>query len=254
MVDEQKPVENGNDGEQPIVAESPTAELKATPEVETPTTETPNVEAPVEEAQPEVSKESDEPRLKPVEKRIHKLVDKVKDVTQERDSLAKQVEALTFQLSGQGNTPYTPTIAPGAEVTEDQYKADVVRTAQSIAQLEVSKQRLVDTINREATESMQDHPELNPKSEVYDPELSEMVTASVMAQVQNNPSASVRKLVNNLMKPYRRAVEKKVAETQETITKQVSETALRPSGVKVQPKKFEDLSIAEMEAQLGKVY
>lgn len=252
-MEEQKSVENIDAGEQTSVTESPAVEAKVTPEVETPKSEAPNVEAPVEEAQPKVS---EEPKLKPVEKRIHKLVDKVKEAEQERDSLAKQVEDLTFQLSGgQANTQqYQPTIEPGAEVTQDQYKADVVRTAQSIAQLEVQKQRLVDTINREASESMSDYPELNPKSEMFDKELSEMIVDSVKAQIQANPSASVKKLVNQMMKPYRKAVEKQVAESQATITKQVAETALRPSQVQGSEKKFEDKSIEEMEKELGIVY
>lgn len=252
-MEEQKQVENIDAGETTSVTESPTVEAKVTPEVETPKSETPNVEVPVEEAQP---KASEKPELKPVEKRIHKLVDKVKEAEQARDSLAKQVEDLTNQLSGsQANTPqYQPTIEPGAEVTQEQYKADVVRTAQSIAQLEVQKQRLVDTINREATESMNDHPELNPKSEAFDKELSEMIVESVKAQVQANPSASVKKLVNNLMKPYRKAIEKQVAENQATVTKQVAETALRPSQVKVVETPFSELSTEEMEKRLGVTY
>jgi len=252
-MEEQKKAENLNDGKETIVTESPTVEGKVTPEVETPKSETPNVEVPVEEAQPTVS---EEPKLKPVEKRIHKLVDKVKEAEQARDSLAKQVEDLTFQLSGgQANTPqYQPTIEPGAEVTQEQYKADVVRTAQSIAQLEVQKQRLVDTINREAAESMSDHPELNPKSESFDRELSEMIVESVKAQIQSNPSASVKKLVNQMMKPYRKAIDKQVAENQATVTQQVAETALRPSQVKVVEKPFGELSIEEMEKRLPVTY
>lgn len=247
------------DEEQQAVNETPVAETEV---VESPSTEEKTVQpTEVEEApiasKTEVKEEGQKvTESKPVEKRIHKLVDERNREREEKESLARQVEELTAQLSGsQGNTTqYIPQVEPGAEVTQDQYKADVVRTAQSIAQLEVAKERLIDKINKEAQESISTHPELDPKSEVFDKELSDTITESVRAQIQINPSASVKKLVNNLMKPYRRSVEKKVAETTEQVAKQVSESALRPSSVKPTEKPFESLSLKEMEAKIGVVY
>lgn len=248
MVDEQQ-VENVTPVAETEVVESPTTEEKTVQPTEV--TEAPK--APETEVKEEGQKVA-EP--KPVEKRIHKLVDERNREREEKESLARQVEELTAQLSGgQGNTSqYTPQIEPGAEVTQDQYKQDVVRTAQSIAQLEVAKERLIDRINKEASESMSTHPELDPKSEVFDKELSDTITESVRAQIQVNPSASVKKLVNNLMKPYRHSVEKKVAEETANVARQVSESALRPTQVKATEKPFNELSEKEMEASLGVVY
>lgn len=237
------------------VVESPTTEQKTVPP-----TEVKEVDSAENAEETEIPKTKEEGQKvtepKPVEKRIHKLVEERNREREEKESLAKQVEDLTFQLSGgQGiSQPYQPTIEPGAEVTQDQYKADVVRTAQSIAQLEVNKQRIVDNINREALESMTLHPELDPKSDLFDKELSDTITDSVRAQIQINPTASVKKLVGQMMKPYRRSVEKKVAENQETLIKQVAETAMRPSQVKAVEKPFAELSEAEMEAKLGFTY
>lgn len=245
MDDEQKAVNEDLEVENEIV-ESPPTEQEAT-----------QTEAPVEDAQEEVSDSPKEEKTKPVEKRIHKLVEEREREKAEKESLAKQVEDLTEQLSSkQEGLPQVPTVEPGSEITPEQYKEDLIRTAQSIAQLEVQRQRIIDTINKEAYESMQDHPELNPKSGpgVFDKELSETITEAVKAQVQANPTASVKKLVNNLMKPYRRAVDKQVAETTEAITKQVSESALRPSQVRGEEKPFEDLTPEEMEKKLGVVY
>ena len=55
------------------------------------------------------------------------------------------------------------------------------------------------------------------------------------------------------MKPYNRAVAKEVGKVTENIAKQVSETALRPTQIATSEKKFEELSIKEMEKQLGVV-
>lgn len=246
------------------MVEEPTAENK-TPVAETEVVESPPTE---EKTVPQDEPKAQEPKVevkeeglkvtepKPVEKRIHKLVDERDRIKEEKESLARQVEELTAQLSSQpqGVIPQSPTIEPGAEVTQEQYKADVVRTAQSIAQLEVQKERIIDRINKEAQESISDHPELNPKSEVFDKELSDTITESVRAQIQVNPTASVKKLVNNLMKPYRKAVEKQVAENTTIVAKQVAETALRPSQVKAVEKPFAELSEKEMEEKLGVTY
>ena len=235
--------------EKSSVTESPTVEPKVVPEVEEPKSEESDVETKDEEQQPKVE---ESPKLKPVEKRIHKLVGERDKQKAENESLVKQVEDLTDELS-QGQSPQEngPTIEPGAEVSQEQYKADVVKTAQSIAQLEVQKANVINKINREANESMQEFPELNPKSKVFDAELSESITESVKAQIQVNPSGSVKKLVTRLMKPYKRSVERQVAESTEDIAKQVSEGAQRPSNVKVKDKAFDELSIQEMEDKLG---
>lgn len=254
MVDEQQ-AENQIPVAETEVTESPTVEEKTVPEASEAEVETPKKEETVEpEAEKEVPEKVTE--AKPVEKRIHKLVDERNRERQEKESLARQVEELTTILSGQpqGVTPYNPTVEPGAEVTPDQYKRDVVRTAQSIAQLEVQKERIINQINKEAQESVTEYPELNPKSEVFDKELSDTITESVRAQIQINPTASVKKLVNRLMKPYHRSVDKKVAETTEQVAKQASESALRPSQVKAVEKPLEDMSLEEIEKKVGVVY
>jgi len=249
MDEEQKTVTEVPVAETEVVESSPTEEKTVQP---TEVQETPKKEE-VTKVKEEVSEVSES---KPVEKRIHKLVDERNREREEKESLARQVEELTAQLSSQPQSVNSslPTIEPGAEVTQDQYKRDIVQTAQSIAQIEIQKERILEKINKEALESISEHPELNPKSEVFDKELSDTITESVRAQIQVNPTASVKKLVNNLMKPYRRAVEKKVAEEAVTVAKQVSESALRPTQVKAVEKPFEELTPEEMEKKLGVVY
>lgn len=252
MVDEQQ-AENVTPVADTEVVESPPTEEKTVPPTEEVKVETEKVETPATEVKEEGQKVT-EP--KPVEKRIHKLVDERDRIREEKESLARQVEDLTARLSSQPRefTPNYPTVEPGAEITREQYEADVIRKAHDAAFLEVQKERVIDKINKEAQESMATHPELDPKSEVFDKDLSDTITESVRAQIQVNPTASVKTLVNRLMKPYRRSVEKQVAETTATVAKQAAESALRPSQVKTTEKPFEELTPQEMEKKLGVVY
>lgn len=239
------------DDEQKAVNDVPVADSTESPAVEPAAPETPPAEEEKTESEVTESKE-----VKPVEKRIHKLVDERDREKAKAESLAKQVEELTAQISGQpqGVYPQQPIVEPGAEVTPEQYKEDIVRQAQAITQLEIQKERMINRVNQEAIESMRNHPELDPDSDVFDKELSDMVVESVKSQILSNPNASPKKLINKIMQPYRKAIEQKVAATTETITKQVSESAARPTQVKVVEKPFDQLSEREMEEKLGSVW
>jgi len=231
------------------LTESPAVEPETTPEA------TPQGEEPKEILEVTPSESEARPDVKPVEKRIHQLVDERDREKARAESLAQQVENLTSQFNEpQGHNPVQTQVEPGAEITPEQYRQDVAAQAQAITQMELQKERIINNVNKEATESMKAHPELDPSSQDFDKELSDTITDSVKAQIQVNPQASVRKLVDRLMKPYTRAVERKVAESTETITKQASESALRPSQIKVAETPFNNLSEKEMEAKLGSVW
>ena len=173
-------------------------------------------------------------------------------------SLAEKLGELTGsdepQPSPYGQRQYQPQVEPGAEISPDQYKQDVMRTADSIVQIRIKQQDAVNRINNEANTVVGKYPQLDPESNKFDRELSDSVTAAVEASVRANPyKASPKKLVAKMMKPYNRAVTKQVGEVTENIAKQVSETATRPTGVASSEKKFEELSLKEMEKKLGTV-
>jgi hypothetical protein len=98
------------------------------------------------------------------------------------------------------------------------------------------------------------YPQLDPDSDQFDPELSETVTEAVEAKVKSDPyNASVKGFVDKLMKPFQKAVTKEVGKMGETIAKQVSQSALRPTAVKSTEKQSKDMSLEELEAKLGVV-
>ena len=234
----------------------------ATPAEEKPAEEVAETEAkakPTGEAEAEgEATETEEKSKKGYSQRIRELNAKAKAAEAKAASLAEKLEELTGAEASSppplGVEAYQPQVQPGAEITPEQYKQDVVRTADSIATLRVKQESAINRINSEANEVVRSYPELDPESEKFDKDLSETVTEAVEAYVKADPyNASVKKFVAKLMKPYKRAVTKGVGKVTETIAKQVSETATRPTSVAKSSKKFEELSLKEMEKKLGVV-
>lgn len=171
-----------------------------------------------------------------------------------RISLEKQIAELTGSVEPQFdfNAPQSPL---GEEITPEQYQADVQKKAMQAAYLINQQQRNLDRINQEANASIQKYEALNPDSDNYNDKLSASVTKATLAFVKANPTGSVKEFVQDLMEPYLEAVGKEVGKREEILTKQVSESAMRPTQApKAGEKPFSELSIEEMEAKLGLVY
>ncbi len=258
---------NEKGGEETTPEAPPAPEPKATEEVVKP-------DAPKEaEVKPTETEEESpkKPSKKGAEARIRKLSRRAKKAEGDKKSLADKLEEVTAQLGSQA-TPTEelpplppavskPIIQPGEEIDTNEFEKRmqerdqrVLQQAQNIASFQSKVDRVVNNINKEAKEAIADYPELDPKSEVFDKDLSDAVTEATEAQVKGNPTASVKGLVDKLMKPYKRAVTEEVGKAKENLAKQVSKTALRPTPTpKGAEKSFEDLSIDEMEDQLGTI-
>jgi len=247
-------VENIDVKEEAVVDDSPTTpsveEPKATEEVNTPAEEVESTEE--TEPEEEVTETVEgEPSKKGLNNRVRELNSRAKQAEAKAQSLAERLEELTGSAEPQGQ-PYSPQVQPGSEVTPDQYKQDVMRTADGLVQLRMKQQTALDKINSESQQVIRDNPELDPDSEFFDKELSDTVTDAVEAHVRANPyTASVKTFADRLMKPYKRSVDKKVGQAKETLAKQVSETALRPTQIKAKEKSADEKSIEELEAELG---
>lgn len=201
------------------------------------------------EGQPEES-HSEEPDKKPVrgaEKRIHQLVDKVKTLESKLNEYTGAAE-VDDQYGGY------PDFTQYGQPTEQGQRELTVSDLQAITRLEIEKEKTISRINSESKDAMTEYPELDPESQAFNPELSEIVTESVLHAVKANPRQSVKQLVNKYMKPYKRSVEDQVDGMREQIVKQVSDTALRPTGtVSKSEKSIEDMTIEEIEAKYGTV-
>lgn len=243
-----EPVDVKEEGGEEAILETPSVEEpKATEEIEAPEAE------PTGEAE-EVTVETEEAPKKGAQSRIRELNAKAKSA----EDRAKGLEAKIAELTGSGEprvpeAPYTPQVKPGEDVSEDQYKQDVQRSAMSAAQLLIAQNNAVTRINTETTQAVAKYPQLDPDSDQFDPELSDSVTEAVEALVKANPyTASPKKIVESWMKPYARAVTKEVGKETANIAKQVAESATRPTSVSTKSGKSDDeKSIEELEAELG---
>jgi hypothetical protein len=220
----------------------------------------------IEEPKGEVeTPESQEPKVedeKHIDKkgasyRIQELNEKAKAAEAKADSLAKQIEQLTAssqpqQSWDQLNQPL-PTDDNG-QVDAAEFEKRILAKASAIAELQTARTQHVSRVNQEAQSVMEEYSVLNPDSEGYDKDLSESIAQASLAYVRQNPTASLKKFVDGLMKPYAKAVSKQAGDMQEIITKQAAETALRPGSAPKGEKRFEELSLKEMEEKLGLVY
>lgn len=248
-------------GEEATPEATPALEEKATEEVE----ESPEASEP-KPTETEDDSSLKKPSNKGAEARIRKLTKKVKRAEGQSKSLADKLEVITSQFGNQEQTPTPPPAAgpivqPGEEIDVNEFEKRmterdqrILREAQNIASFQSKVDRVVTNINKEAKEVIVAYPELDPSSETFDKDLSDAVTEATEAQVRSNPTASVKKLVDKLMKPYKRAVSEEVGKARENLAKQVSQSALRPTPTpKGTETKFEDLSEEEMERELGTI-
>jgi hypothetical protein len=220
-----------------------------------------DIPEPQQEGQPDEVEEVQDEEPENVDKkgaqhRIKELNEKAKAEKARADSLAEQLEKLTATSPTPNwdelNQPL-PTDDNG-QVDAAEFEKRVLAKAAAISEIKSAQSQMVQRINAEAQEVMAKYPILNPDVESHDKELSESVTEAALAYVKANPTASLKKFVDKLMAPYERSISKQVGGLTETITKQAVETALRPNSAPKGEKRLEDMSLAEMEAHLGKVY
>lgn len=239
---------------------------------------TPPVEeqkAPEEETVPEATAEESETETgenskKGATARIRELNARAKSAEEKTRSLEKQIAELTNPGGFQGQSASVPHFDPQEPIVRDGEEIDVnelnrrisereqrlLQQADARAELRSRQNEAVTRINSEAHQAINEYPELDSDSESFDPELSETITEATIAYIKSNPyTASPKKFVDKLMRPYKRAVTKEVGKASENIARQVSQAALRPTGVSTSGKKDDkDLSVEELEQKYGVVY
>lgn len=220
--------------------------VNTTPVVEEQTAEETPIDPVTEASETGETEVETEPKVpkKGANARIGELVGEVKSLKQRLAEITAP-EVQTPQMPN-------PAINLDSEVTPEQYRQHVLQTASTMVDLKLKQSEAINRIDKESVDVMRAYPQLDPDSDLFDKELSETVSEAIEAQVRLNPySASVKKFADKLMKPFVKAVSNGVAQEKETITRQVSESALRPTAVRKPEKTTEEMSIAELEAKLG---
>lgn len=234
------------------------------------TTESPQVEISAQEQQevakvspettdPEVNESGSEDKANGVPNaeskkdhntRIRELNAEKKAAQEEARSLAQRVAELTAQARGTG-FQNTPQQEPTGEMTLEQLDQRYA----NIARLENERSRMLERVDKESQEVIRDYKQLDPGTEEnpnpdFVPELSEAITEATLAYIRVNPNASVKEYVGKLIKPYLKSIKLEAAKESEAIVKQQSQTALRPTTVKLE-KPASEKTIAELEKELG---
>lgn len=188
--------------------------------------------------------------------RIRELNAAKNAVEEENRSLKDKIAEIT-QPNGFMDTistfnPQSNQIEDDDTIDAETFRRRVLSEADARTELRIKNLEAVNRINRETEEAVRMFPELDPKSETFNKELSESISEATEAYVNNNPySASVIKFVEKLMKPYKKAIEVEVGQASENIAKQVSQAALRPTTIRKQEKTASEKSIGELEQELG---
>lgn len=247
MNDENDMAVNQSVGDEANLDTSPVSDQEAAEETIPSNTES------TEEVDEQIGETAGEPK-RGAQTRIRELNAAKKAAEARAQSLEERLSELTSiagQQFSQGNLPDL-NIGQGGEIDPAEFERRVLQQADARAELKIRQSEAINRINSEASTVMTLYPELNPDSDEYNAELSDAITESVEAYVRANPyTASVKKHVEKLMKPYKGAVEKRVGQASENIAKQVSQAALRPTSVHKQEKTANEKSIAELEDELG---
>lgn len=214
--------------------------------------ETESTEEEEAEGAPEEESEAPKEGRKTAQSRIRDLNAKKKAAEEKAESLEEQVKRLTSFKPQED-------FVPQSQFDEAQDESNItveelMRRQDALVQIRFAQQDNIHRVQSEAAEAIKAYPELDPDSDSFDSELSEAVSQATLAKIQSDPTSSVKNFVDSLIKPYRRSLEKQEAGQKETITKQVSEQAMRPTQVQEQERPFSELSIKEMEKKLGTVY
>lgn len=216
------------------------------------------------EVEPEVTETEGEQPKKGSEARIRELNAKAKAAEQRAQSLEEKLAEITKPVGFQEQqvpqfNPQEPIVAPGEEIDAVELERRLQAREQRIlaqadarSELRQKQSEAINRINSEASEVIHKYPQLNPESEQFDPELSDVITEAVEAYVKASPyTASVKQFTARLMKPYQGAVSREVGKATENIAKQVSQAAHRPTSIRKEEKTASEKSIAELEAELG---
>jgi len=223
-----------------------------------PAEETAETTSPVEDQTTEdvstqevTQKKGAQSRIRELSGKVHSLQDKIAELTTPVGSSGQYAPQYNQQED-------QPLVGPGEEIDgvelERRMKIReqrILQQANQMADFRARQSATIDRINRETEQVVGKYKQLDPDSDDFDPELSDAIYEAVEAKVKSDPTASVKSFVDKQMKIFKREASKEEAGERATISKQVAQSAIRPSLNKTEDTKFEDLSVEEMRNRLG---
>jgi hypothetical protein len=203
------------------------------------------------------------------ERRINQLTGQLKQVTASQQAtvplptVSPQVPRLSEMLQGRESIDPAELDQIGQRVVQG-----AVQTARGLNSLEVqqlrqeiTQQRAVDEVEKDAAILPVQYDELNPDSPKYNPILEEKIEAAFKAravvrnpynpsQVMVDPSVRLSDVAKDYVEVARAAAEQGRSQTNAALAQQVDTGALTPTTNTVAEKSVADMSLAEHEAYL----
>lgn len=205
------------------------------------------------------------------EKRVGKLLSKLKERTDERNGLRAMLHPQQ-EVAPQQNANQMPFGTPpweqpqygqlpqlGDEVTPEQYQAHVAMMAGNIAKAEVnhlkSELHKADQLGRDARDVESRYSLLNPDSDEYNSKLDGVIADYYQKARAADPSLRLTKFVDDFMSSYQEGQSRGKEQEYERVSRQVAQGAVTPSGSGQQsksdgPKDFDSMSTSEKESWL----
>lgn len=240
-------------GEQTTSQQTPTGEEKTTENAEAQgqTEATDHSEGQQDTAaQQGTQGEEHKPRA---EKRLRQLLDKYGD----GDKAGEQGSQDTTSSRSNLPTPpwWQPKVEPGQEVTPEQYKADLARTADEIATTRIKQyeqqqarirqqEKQVQTFAKTASSIEAKYPALNPDSDKFNPDLSDRVTKLYEKASGKQPNAD---LLQQIAETVMEASEQAMVEGESTVTSKLVDRAAQAAITPTGGTERSDLSKEQME-------
>lgn len=209
-------------------------------------TETEEVESkepekePEKVSEPEPVRKTEPPRQ---ERRMEKLIDKLKERTDQVSELRKQLETVKTPQSieeqqqpvtGQGLPPWMqPSQAAPEEISPEQYKQDVVSTAHGLVKSEIAAYRQqvekYENFKDDLSYVETNYPILNPDSDSYDGEKSKTISELYQKASQADEKLRLKDFVNSIMSFHQAGQEIGQKEVTQKSIQREAEAAVTPS-------------------------
>lgn len=243
--------------------EEPTQEVEETT-LTTPSQEqTESEEVTTEEseaASDEVVEETTEVKSEeePVKKRSNRLERRFAKMSQKHREQEEEIRRLSALQ--QPTVESSPQIPLDQEITLDQYGQDVARQAKTIASAEIQQLRMeqalkerADNFERDVEAIERKYDVLNEDSPNHDSVLSSKVAGMYERLSKDNPNIRLKDIVEDIMEIADRQSASSNASVSASVAQAAAETSIKPDTTanKESKKSFEELSLREMEEQLG---
>jgi len=147
------------------------------------------------------------------------------------------------QVPWEGQTPQGERV-----ITEDEYKRDILQTADYIVKTRINQYEKSNLIKNDLKDVEGKYSELNPDSVDYSEKMSKKLSELFDVQLRANPSVRLKTFVNDIMTLRKSGEEKGKAEVTAKLVEQKAEEAVTPSEVAPpEEMSFEEMTLEEKE-------